>query len=66
VVLNRRKWIIKNITVYQQQNFLKNITNLRFWILKECPTAGGKFLDDNFSDVNLLLVLIIIYISMQF
>jgi len=36
VILNRRKWIIKYITVYQQQNyfssgFLKNRTNLRFW-----------------------------------
>jgi hypothetical protein len=84
VILNRRKWIIKYITVYQQQNyfssgFLKNRTNLRFWfrnvshnitvflkILKECSTAGGKFLDDNFFHENLLLGLTTIFIRMQF
>ncbi len=42
------------------------VTTLLLKILKECSTAGGKFLDDNFLNVNLLLVLIIIYISMQF
>ncbi len=42
------------------------VTTLFLKILKECSTAGGKVLDNNCSNVNLLLVLIIIYISMHF